>query len=136
MNREKLEYLAKALEAGDKINGVGFNFNTYRDTKEGCGTMGCIAGMAVAIDYDPTRNLSCEIRVTQIPELAADVLGLNRQQASQLFEPDCAFSDDAVVEPSDVTGWEAATAIRSLLNGNPDYWNHIIPESKGGLADG
>lgn len=131
MNREKLKYLAKVLEAGDKINDVGFDFGTYRDTTGDCGTMGCIAGMALAID-----DLLEHAKLSDIATKAAHSLGLNQEQMYDLFAPSCAFGEDAFINPNFVTGAQAATAIRSLLNGNPDYWAHITPASKGGLAEG
>lgn len=131
MNREKLERLAKALEAGDKINDVGFDFTTYRGWEEDCGTVGCIAGMALALEGS-LENTEEDLIFLK----ARTALDLDLSQSIQLFTPDCVFGEESIIRPHEVTGKEAATAIRSLLNGNPYYWDHIIPESEGGLADG
>lgn len=92
MNKERILELANVIER-HSIPGLGFNMSVYGCTGmqdlsgHGCGTVGCIAGHAVAhfeLDGDPSPLPD----LVGVSRRAAEILGLDFTTREDLFCPE------------------------------------------------
>lgn len=94
MNKNRLLILAKLLEMAarnDATPKLGFNMGSYGSsgsdrTGHNCGTVACIAGWAV-VAFRPDIEIADLPSNFRISSEAADLLGLDRMDASNLFLP-------------------------------------------------
>jgi hypothetical protein len=116
MYADRILELANMLDSPQDL-GVQFNMNWVIHPvrlvgQTDCGTTVCVAGLACIIYGQPGDHI--------ISSRAADLLGLNRNDAERLFYPyeglDCLY--EAVnrgVPYSDLTRADAAQALRQLI---------------------
>ena len=110
MNKERM------LKLADYIEGLpAFMFVMTRWYKEHkCGTIGCIAGHAVALfGNGDVRAMARTYPVSETFNLASDLLGLDKKDAKHLFYAE--WARPKLIE--DVTQYEAAARLREMANG-------------------
>jgi hypothetical protein len=131
MNKERLEEVAKWLEAGAPER--KFNMNLLLDEEKGstnnnwCGTECCIAGYVV------TRYIPQDVNFNMIEEDARKLLGLKESVSNALFYPKVLGSDDYSVSWvsncgywEDITPIQAAQAVRNVMEHNDPLWEEIL----------
>lgn len=96
-----------------------------------CGTCGCIAGDAILL-FGRDRTFD----MWNIPEVAADLLGIEMWTAGLLFQPLRGWRfpqehpDPTTLGGRDrgtITAQEAATTIRKLIETQEVDWSHVHP---------
>lgn len=135
MNTDKIIQLAEALERYERegvfaVWGLGFDLSQWihtfddqdrRDDKKhdvlfnGCGSVACIAGWAIALEQQAIPNLKEDPFVK-----ATAILGLPSARASKLFAPECGDADGGYYTATPV---EAARVLRHLAKTGEVDWS-------------
>jgi hypothetical protein len=125
MNKERMEQLATVLE-NSPTNVVHvpndgyltFDMENYLESDQNCGTIGCIAGLAVMM-FRP-GELGRGLVGERVGKLAAEVLDLGWCDARRLFVPE---DISAFVEWTAITPQQAGHAVRNFIaSEDPDWW--------------
>lgn len=134
LNVERLSELADWLEAGAPHKHITFKMNHFIDpklidstkpcTKDNiCGTACCIAGAATMFYHPEVFHVYTDVVMdVNYHDLAREALGLNDDQARQLFYAN--LSDLDYITPE----W-AAKVIRNLIKTGKVDWKKFQPEA-------
>jgi hypothetical protein len=122
MNRDRMRTLAKHLKNNDPPPGMdGFDYGLYVERTD-CGTVGCIAGWAVYLFSDERALVT--LASDEIFIEAARLLELSPRQADLLFANEDVCGHVGLSKA--VTAKDAARAIESMMNGNPEPWADFL----------
>jgi hypothetical protein len=141
MNIDKINALAEKMEHWDEIDGIGqvqgfemgdfacryqrgeenlaAKYGVHWANGHKCGTAGCIAGCAVAMQY-PYREIT---ESAHIAEEAEEILELTCDQAIELFMPSSTSVIYSGPGPYDITPQQAARVLRHLAATGEVDWN-------------
>lgn len=115
MNTERILHIADLIE---KLEPQQFDMSDYVTENE-CGAVACIAGWTY-LTYGP-GEYSAEVHLS-----AAEHLGLNRNQADELFIPDYSNLFDSLTDWDSITPAHAAQTLRKLAETGEVDWSHVV----------
>lgn len=133
MNKEKILAVADAIER-HAIDDLGFNMTTYladdslyEDTSgHNCGTVGCIAGWANALEYGVKGML--EFAHPDFFLKGAMILDLDQRTATLLFTPSPLRFDN-------IKATEAVRVMRRLVETGEVDWSEVVERQRRELGE-
>lgn len=144
MNTEMMLRVAAAIESEPERFDMGCWIESSSETL--CGTVGCIAGTAVAVDLGREPLISTHLIGILIEQRAAKLLGLDYHEAAQLFTNRDEWWTKALaslglwahenrVTLGDISAKMASEVLRALVNGEVhletarEYNDRVIKEN-------